>query len=205
MFYKNFLTAIEQLDESEQAEACFALCKYGITGELPENPIFKMFCVGVSASIQKYDGRGGKRYGAGRKPNDFKRLCDNQKNQNNQKNQKNQNNQNAQTETETETETETKAKTESESEEKELSIESSKKKGVFKKPTVEDVSAYCKERGNSVDPESFYDFYQSKGWRIGKEPMKDWKAAVRTWEKRNGGNGVKKPSVMDQVAEVWDF
>ena len=79
------------------------------------------------------------------------------------------------------------------------------KKGAFKKPTVEDVSAYCKERGNSVDPESFYDFYQSKGWRIGKEQMRDWKAAVRTWEKRNGGNGVKKPSVMDQVAEVWDF
>lgn len=79
------------------------------------------------------------------------------------------------------------------------------KKGAFKKPTVEEVTAYCRERGNSVDPESFYDFYQSKGWRIGKEPMKDWKAAVRTWEKRNGGNGVKKPSVMDQVAEVWDF
>lgn len=83
--------------------------------------------------------------------------------------------------------------------------EKAKKKGLFIKPSVEDVAAYCRERGNSVDPESFYDFYQSKGWRIGKEQMRDWKAAVRTWEKRNGGNGVKKPSVMDQVAEVWDF
>ena len=61
----------------------------------------------------------------------------------------------------------------------------------FTPPTVEDVRAYCKERGNAVDPERFVDFYESKGWRVGNQPMKDWKAAVRTWEKRDkeGGNG----------------
>ena len=83
--------------------------------------------------------------------------------------------------------------------------EKAKKKGRFIKPSVEEVAAYCRERGNAVDPDEFFDFYESKGWRIGKEQMRDWKAAVRTWEKRNGGNVVKKPSVMDQVAEVWDF
>lgn len=54
---------------------------------------------------------------------------------------------------------------------------------IFKPPTVDDVRAYCTERGNSVDPQSFVDFYESKGWMIGKNKMKDWKAAVRTWER----------------------
>jgi len=55
----------------------------------------------------------------------------------------------------------------------------------FTPPTLDQVSEYCKERGNRVDPERFMDFYQSKGWKIGNQPMKDWKAAVRTWEKRS--------------------
>jgi len=56
----------------------------------------------------------------------------------------------------------------------------------FIPPTVEEIRAYCKERKNNVDPESFYDFYESKGWMVGKTKMKDWKAAVRTWERRDG-------------------
>ena len=58
--------------------------------------------------------------------------------------------------------------------------ESSKR---FIPPTVDMVSEYCLERKNSVDPEEFVDFYTSKGWLIGKNKMKDWKAAVRTWER----------------------
>lgn len=57
----------------------------------------------------------------------------------------------------------------------------SKKK--FEPPSVDDVRAYCKDRGNKVDPQKFVDFYSAKGWMIGKNKMKDWKAAVRTWEK----------------------
>jgi hypothetical protein len=57
----------------------------------------------------------------------------------------------------------------------------------FKKPTIEEVEAYCTDRANSIDPAAFVDFYESKGWLIGKSPMKCWKAAVRTWERRDGG------------------
>ena len=53
----------------------------------------------------------------------------------------------------------------------------------FTPPTIQEVRDYCKERGNNVDPERFVDFYASKGWKVGNQPMKDWKAAVRTWEK----------------------
>lgn len=55
----------------------------------------------------------------------------------------------------------------------------------FTPPTVDEVRAYCQERHNGIDPETFVDFYSSKGWKVGSNPMKDWKAAVRTWEKRN--------------------
>jgi hypothetical protein len=54
-------------------------------------------------------------------------------------------------------------------------------------PTLQDVTLYCKERGNRVDPQQWMDHYQSNGWKVGRNPMRDWKAAVRTWEK----NGVK--------------
>ena len=54
----------------------------------------------------------------------------------------------------------------------------------FIPPTVEEVRKYCLERGNNVDAQCFVDFYSSKGWYVGKSKMKDWKASVRTWEKR---------------------
>ena len=54
----------------------------------------------------------------------------------------------------------------------------------FQKPSIEEIRQYCISRNNSVDPEQFFNFYESKGWIIGKSPMKDWRAAVRTWEKR---------------------
>ena len=56
----------------------------------------------------------------------------------------------------------------------------------FIPPTVDEVASYCQERGNGIDPEAFVDFYASKGWMVGKNPMKDWKAAVRTWERSEG-------------------
>ena len=56
----------------------------------------------------------------------------------------------------------------------------------FVPPTVAEVTAYCRERGNSLNPDAFVDFYASKGWMVGKNPMRDWKAAVRTWERSEG-------------------
>ena len=53
----------------------------------------------------------------------------------------------------------------------------------FTPPSIEEVRDYCLERMNNVDPEKFIDFYESKGWMVGKNKMKDWRAAVRTWER----------------------
>lgn len=68
----------------------------------------------------------------------------------------------------------------------------------FVPPTLEEVKQYCQERKNNVDPERFIDYYTSNGWIVGKNKMKDWKAAVRNWERSNysssgktGANGIK--------------
>lgn len=68
--------------------------------------------------------------------------------------------------------------------------------GRFTKPTLEEVADYCAERGNSIDPQRFIDYYTSKGWKVGNAPMKDWRAAVRTWERKDtegAGQRRKKP------------
>lgn|SRR5690606_47102 len=56
---------------------------------------------------------------------------------------------------------------------------------IFKPPSVDEVSEYCTERKNIVDPEKFISYYTSNGWMVGKTKMKNWKAAVHTWEKNN--------------------
>lgn len=56
----------------------------------------------------------------------------------------------------------------------------------FCPPTVEEVTRYCESRGSRVDPQRFVDYYAARGWRAGSSPMRDWKAALRTWDSRDG-------------------
>lgn len=65
--------------------------------------------------------------------------------------------------------------------------EEQKKRTYFKPPTVEEVAAYVKEKGYSVDAEKFVSFYDSKGWMIGKNKMQKWRAAVATWQRKQSG------------------
>ena len=70
----------------------------------------------------------------------------------------------------------------------------------FAPPALEEVEKYCKERGNNVNAQGFIDYYSSNGWKVGKNPMKDWKAAVRTWE-RNGFDKPKGSPAMTNYAK----
>lgn len=67
----------------------------------------------------------------------------------------------------------------------------------FAKPTLDDVKAYCQERGNNVDAEKWFNYYSANGWKVGKNPMKDWKAAVRTWERSDDGGKPKYQRTTD--------
>jgi len=76
----------------------------------------------------------------------------------------------------------------------------------FKPPTVAEVAEYCKNRKNNVDPQKFVDFYQSKGWLVGKVKMKDWQAAVRTWEGNNFGDAkTEKQAISNTVQSSKDY
>ena len=74
----------------------------------------------------------------------------------------------------------------------------------FQKPSLEDVAEYCAERQNNVDAERFINHYESNGWKVGKNTMKDWKAAVRTWEKNNTNerNNNNKQSVSNNSVNI---
>ena len=79
----------------------------------------------------------------------------------------------------------------------------------FQKPSIEEIREYCISRGNQVDPEQFFNFYESKGWVVGKSPMKDWRAAVHTWEKREKEipqrkRAFRNESVLEHNLKVMD-
>lgn len=75
---------------------------------------------------------------------------------------------------------------------------------VFTPPTVEEVRAYCQERGNSISAERFVSYYSLNGWMVGRSPMTDWKQAIRNWE----GNGIKDKQEAQpqmQAHPEWDY
>jgi len=74
----------------------------------------------------------------------------------------------------------------------------------FKKPEFEEVKTYCRERVNGIDAQRFLDYYETRGWMLGKVKMKDWKAAVRTWEK-NDTRKVEKPKEVINGLEDANF
>ena len=97
------------------------------------------------------------------------------------------------------------------SKEKEDTIISSKKEKRFVKPTIQEIQAHILEKGYTFDAEAFYAFYESNGWKVGRNPMKNWKMACTTWAKnnRNNNNGYGRETITDKirrtVAEANEF
>jgi predicted phage replisome organizer len=83
---------------------------------------------------------------------------------------------------------------------KESVVPASGKAKKFIPPTVEEVREYCQGRGNLVDPNRFVDYYTANGWKVGRSAMKDWKAAVRTWE--GNGSAAKKTAAKPEKKEI---
>lgn len=75
----------------------------------------------------------------------------------------------------------------------------------FVPPTVEEVKAYCEERRNNIDPIAFWNFYDGKGWMVGKSKMKNWKSAIITWEQREKGEEKKNTSRFQQRSSTANF
>lgn len=80
----------------------------------------------------------------------------------------------------------------------------SAKRTSFEKPTVEEIAAYCSERKNGIAPQAFFDFYESKGWKVGAVKMRDWRACVRTWEQRRKSEQKQAGALWGNESEIPD-
>ena len=173
VFYRSFYEAIKEIPLEEQGVVYNAIYGYALDGIEPElsgiaKAIFLLVKPQIDANNNRYEN--GKKGG---KP---------KANQNETKTEPKPN----QDETETEPNVNVNVN--------ENDLKENTKRKVFTKPTVEEVKAYCVERKNNVNPDKFIDFYESKGWLIGKNPMKDWRACVRTWEKGGNSSPPSKPT-----------
>ena len=170
VFYRSFAEGIEDLSEEDQLKAFWNLIKYGLDGIEPDDKgparaVFKMAKPQIDANNARYqNGSKGGRPKTEEKPNYNQNRTNPEPNKN-------------QTETNPEPNENVYV---NDNDKKESTLKSTKEKR-FAPPTLDEVRTYCQEKGYSVDAERFVDFYESKGWYVGKNKMKDWRAAVRNW------------------------
>lgn len=173
--YFDFDERTEELNDIEKGRLLLAMLRYAAEGQKPDFRGNERFCfpgfkkdidrdIASYASKVENGNKGGRP--AKNKPNETENNLTKPNETENNLNLKNKNE-----EEEQEEDRRTKSKV------KALSR--------FTPPTQEEVSAYCRERGNKVDAQRFVDFYAAKGWKVGNQAMKDWKAAIRTWEQRD--------------------
>ncbi len=207
VFYASFYEAISNLPGDTQLEVYNAICKYALLGEPPElSPIAKaMFTVMrpvMDAASARYEASvaNGKKGGRPKKEN-LEKPSENLKGLETGNLEKPSPNLNVNVNDNDNVNVNVNDKV--------TEIRAAKPPRTrFTPPSIDEVKAYCQERGNGVDAERFIDYYNANGWRVGKNAMKDWKAAVRTWEKNgygNGGNyGNKKPVPVGATGELGE-
>jgi len=185
VFYRNFRDAIEKLPPDIRLEAYEQIFAYAFDEKKPSDGIAGAIVQMIVPQIDKNNKRyeDGKKGGRPPKQNQTETITKPNQNQ-------------------TETTPEPKCKSVRVSECKSDKVQECKSASVsecesvaptepkaplkrFHPPTVDEVEAYCLERNNKVNAERFVDYYTSNGWKVGKNPMKDWKAAVRSWEKHD--------------------
>ena len=169
-FFASYYEAIAELDDKTRLKVYDMICRYALYGEIieSENPIEKSLFTIIKPFIDSSEKRRSGGAPLGNK-NAKKKKQPIETTENNVK-------QPIETTIET-TETNNKNMNKNKNMKE-------NKRGGFAPPTLSEVQAYCKERNNNIDAETFVNFYQSKDWYVGKNKMKDWKAAVRTWENK---------------------
>lgn len=197
LIFSEWQTLIQNLTDEQAGQLVKAMCHYnkGEDYTAPDPVVTAMFAMireGMDSNNSRYDEVCRKRAEAGKKGAEARWENDGNSHSEDGKCHS-EDGKRCKTQTQTINQTVTETQTESPKgvkREKTPSVSKREAQPRFRPPTVEEVEAYCFERNNRVDPERFVDFYSSNGWKVGKNPMKDWKAAVRTWEKRDGPDNV---------------
>lgn len=176
IFYESFYDAINDLDDHDQLKVYRALCEYALMGTMPEltgpaSGMFKLMKPQIDANNKRRaNGKKGAEYGklGGRPPKEKPQENPKETPKEPQENGNPTPNVNV-------------------NDNVNIKEKESKKKSAqrFTPPTVQQVEEYSRQSGHHIDAQRFVDFYESKGWMVGKNKMKDWKAAVRNWAKRD--------------------
>ena len=189
VFYRSFYDAISKFPDKDQLILFRAVLSYGLDLIEPDfseaevrpfvEAVWDGICPQLRANYQKWlNGGGGGCPPGTKKPSMI-------------------GNQNARKQKQDKTETKPNVNVKDNVNEKEKdSIESAKaspsapthKRERFVKPSLSEIEEYCMSRSNGIDASKFFDFYESKGWKVGNQPMKDWRACVRTWERKEGSS-----------------
>lgn len=191
LFFENYNSIAEKLPDDLRLKFYDALMGYVFKDIEPDDVVISALITAIKPSLNKEDTRGGYREGAGRKPNqtESNEIKNNQKESKIIKNNQNESNDNQNNQSFLETGNK-KQETESIKEKDNLKVITKEK---FTKPTLEEIKTYFAEKGYEEESERFYDFYSSKGWMVGKNPMKDWRAAVRNWVRGKEPQQILKP------------
>ena len=173
-FFASYYEAIEELDDKTRLKVYDMICRYALYGEIieSENPIEKSLFTIIKPFIDSSEKRrsGGRKGGLSKKQSKIQ--------------EDNQGSLQGSLQNDDKVAFENDASNKNKNMNKNMNMKENKRGG-FAPPTLSEVQAYCKERNNNVNAETFVNFYQSKDWYVGKNKMKDWKAAVRTWENKS--------------------
>lgn len=177
VFYRSFFEAVEDLPPEDFKQAVTAIMRYALDGTADDvKGVAKSILIMARPQIDKNNKRYENGTRGGRKPNDNQTIAKTEPKCSNPKPNVNVN--------------------DNVNDIKENTLTSVKEKR-FAPPTPEDVREYCREKGLNVDADRFVDFYESKNWYVGKNKMKDWKAAVRNWARsqrqESTAKGAEKP------------
>lgn len=202
-FFASYYEALQYLSDKDCGVMIKAICEFALNGVEPDfdTSVLKGYWTLIRPTLERSikraeAGRRGGQSGAG--------VPRNGGNSNASKSIANQNDIN----TDKERKGEEKEVGEGKDLDEEKESKGKRKSTRFSPPTVDEVQAYCNERGNGIDARHFVDFYEARGWKYGNTSIKDWKACIRTWEQRNGfkadkGKG-KSESVKLGVGEFID-
>lgn len=203
-FFKSFADALDEIEDDTEYRACMnALLQYAFTGdEVAATPTAKMFMtlvkpiVDKSKRLSEAGKRGGSHTEATAKPNASHMEATAKPSGSHSEQEKDIG------EGEGEGEGEgIRSKDTGEGNRGSGEEPKERKRKRFTPPVLEEVAAYCKEKGYTISPSEFIDFYQSKGWKVGREPMVDWKAAVRTWASRRQSQKAPPVNNSDELDE----
>lgn len=206
VFQPSYYASMSNLPDNERLALYDALCRYGLYGDIPEglppiaNGFFMLMQPTVDASKKRYatSVENGRKGGAPKGNQNAKKQPKNNLKTTEEQAENNLNiniNKNNNINTDMDIDMDVKA--------------DKPPRNRFSPPSVDEVREYCKERGNNVDPEKFVDYYTANGWMAGKSKMKDWRAAVRTWEKNSFDkrsdlkNGSTKRNDLSDAASKW--